>query len=195
MAGRNFFLTQRQIRSILDAYSCRNGEFVDFGKNEDYSRISYKSRVLKGFVIVIERGNFGDIHVCLSSLGGRRTVTDVWKLSVSGVPEFLYRCNYKTVMDSVVLDDYKKEIELLKKLIANSGSINDTAVAEKGKRRGRPELDESVKLGIKELLDSGVSIRKTAEKFHVSVSSVQKYKKGEQDAVFRNCQVMEREKP
>lgn len=56
MEKQKFFLTQRQIRSILDAYSCRNDEFVDFGENEDHSRISYRSCVLKGFVIVIEQG-------------------------------------------------------------------------------------------------------------------------------------------
>lgn len=67
MEKQKFFLTQRQIRSILDAYSCRNDEFVDFWENEDHSRISYRSCVLKGFVIVIEQGDCGDIHVCLSS--------------------------------------------------------------------------------------------------------------------------------
>lgn len=194
MAKSKFFLTQHQIKSILDAYSCRPGEFVEFGENKDRKRMDYRSSVLKGFVLAIEPGNWGDIHVLLTSLGGRRTVTDVWKLTSEEVPEFLYRCNSKTIMDSVVLDEYKnrireleleyrkklKEIEkayhsrlVLKDSNNVSENISDTVDVTK---RGRPQLDESIKAGIRESLSAGMSIRKVAAQYHVSTSTVQKYK-------------------
>lgn len=65
-------------------------------------------------------------------------------------------------------------------LTADRTKIALKALKEKGVRLGRPDsIPEETKIKIKEYLDNGNSIRKTAFEFNVSCGTVQKIKKNE----------------
>lgn len=168
-----YFLTQKQIHTILNSYSCRAKEFQPWGHLE-YDKLMYQSSVIKGFAIVIHKGEYmsDDIHVDLTNRKGKRSVTDVWKI-INEVPEFVCRCMPNTVIDSDIIVDLKKEICSLEDQIkglkdyingVSKNEIKNDTVKKRGK--GRPKLEDQKIIRIQMDLRNGLSIRKIAEKYH-----------------------------
>lgn len=114
--GMKRWISKKQMREILRAYSIRNTEFEPIEGVEYF----YRSKYIKGYTILFSKEEYSGNAVIVSHTdsSGRRTFLDYWQKHSDGTFQFRFRNLWNQPFSDV---EYIKELELRNKKLEDEG--------------------------------------------------------------------------